>query len=171
MRAALVGALLLTAVATPTIAQPMRQPPAAPPLSSLPEGRLQLFAGNARAANFLALDQIDRKQGKIDLWFLNVPPEPYALNGGVRVAETLIHGALDCGKRTYGQISSEGFDTEGKRVVWLPSEPAAPLEANTTQDFIAKVLCDGAVLPPTNTVVGHKAAIEMTKRVLAKPAS
>ena len=152
---------------------PRDSPPATPPIPPLPEGRLLLFAGNGFGANFLALDQTSKSGSEVDAWVFTVPAQPYNLMGhnpDRRVAQYLRHLTFDCARRgTYVELSEDAFNEAGQRVVWLPAESPQPIEPRSTEDFLAKVMCDGQNPPDSNIVIGHSAAVRVAHLILSPP--
>jgi hypothetical protein len=136
----------------------------APP--PLPEGRLQLFAGNNLGANFLVMDEIKPTGDGYDFWFYQANAKPVVIGPGKSVVQSLEHGRVHCQDRTYTRLFVAGYSREGTALVTLPPASAEHIVGNATQDFAARVLCDRVELPATNTVVGYRRALEVTQQMI-----
>jgi len=131
-----------------------------------------LFSGNSHGASFLDLERTSTSGSKVDAWIFQVPAEPYSLPDDPpdqKVAQLVIHLGLDCAKRdTFSDLGSDGFTDAGKRVVWLPSFPPQVLEKSSMQDFVARMVCDGEKPPTPQPVIGHAAAVQVTRQIFAR---
>ena len=136
---------------------------------SLPTGRLQLVSGNATGAFFIDLDRVERKGDVVTYWTYGayVPGNP--IGDDVVVQDTALQ-VIDCAERTIHTLGVSAFNEQGKFVVGLPADEVEPIEANSAHDFQARVLCDGAVLPPSNTLLGHAAALAVARAMLGPKA-
>jgi hypothetical protein len=135
------------------------------------------LAMNGRAMNFIALDQNSKAGSTADAWVLRVFLPPIVLSAPhdkVRVesAQSFIHWRLDCAHRTARRMSDDAFDADGR---WLLGssipEPEAPIEANSTQDFLAKFMCDGSKPPQPVIVTGHAAALQLARQARGQGAT
>lgn len=136
---------------------------------SLPNGRLQLVSGSRGAAFFIDLDRVERDGDTVTFWTYGayVPGNP--IGKDVVVQDTALQ-VINCARRTIQTLGVSAFDESGKFVVGLPADEVEPIKANSAHDFQARVLCDGAVLPPTNTLQGHAAALAVARAMLGRPA-
>jgi hypothetical protein len=141
---------------------------AAPPLTPLPNGRLLLFSGNNSGASFIALDQTSKSGKLADVWTLSVAQVPNCLAGKGRpdgcVTEFTSRYAVDCSRlQSITLVSSEGFNSAGKRIVWLPRQPSKAVEASSLEDHVIAVMCLGVGPPPGRgtVVVGNDAAVRV----------
>jgi hypothetical protein len=135
---------------------------------------------NGRAANFVALDQSSKKDATVDAWVFRVFVPPVVLGDShdktrLESAQSFIHWRVDCTHRTARRVSDDAFDAEGH---WLLSvtvperpEPDAPIEADSTQDYLAKFMCEGVSPPQAIIVTGHVAALELARRALGQAAT
>lgn len=146
--------------------------PPTPPVYQLPTGRLMLFSGNAHGASFLDLERTSKTGSKVDAWIFQVLAEPYNLSGNdpnQRVAQIVFHLALDCAKRdTFAELGQDGFNAAGQRVVWLPASPPESLEPSSMQEFVVRMMCDGEKPPTPTPVIGHEAAVQVTRQIFAQ---
>lgn len=130
-----------------------------------------LFSGNRVGASFLDLERTSKSGSKVDVWIFQVLAEPSGVPGSEpseRTAQIVMHMALDCARRTtFTDLGSDGFNTSDQRVVWLPASPPQPLERSSLQDFVARMMCDGEKPPTPTPVIGHKAAIQVTRQIFA----
>ena len=90
--------------------------------------------------------------------------KPYSLTKSRTAQNTIVqlmdHVTLDCAKRdAFILLSDSAFNSDGQRVVWLPRHDPEPIDPGSMQDHLAQVVCDHHPLPPSNTVIGHEAAI------------
>jgi hypothetical protein len=101
-----------------------------------------------------------------------VPAEPSGLPGSdptQRTTQSVTHLNLDCAKRDiFVQLGSDGFNAAGQRVVWLPGSPPEPLEPGSMQEFVVRMMCDGEKPPTPTPVIGHEAALQVTKQIFAR---
>ncbi|HEX5262493.1 MAG TPA: surface-adhesin E family protein, partial [Phenylobacterium sp.] len=116
-----------------------------------------------------------KKEGIIDAWVFRIFVPPVQLSGEkgkapIESVQSLIHWQIDCSHRTHRRVSSDAYDAQGH---WLLAttvpehpEPFAPIEQNSTQDFLARVTCDGAMPPGAVIVTGHAAALALGRRAL-----
>ncbi len=125
--------------------------------ASLPEGRLTLFAGNNQAANFIIEDSIRREGDQVKVATFRVYADEIPVTGG-SIAYDTTRMVIDCSARTVSQVAVDAFLASGRRVTGLGPEPAMPIRANETWDFVARVVCDGVRFGPEATVVGYQAA-------------
>jgi hypothetical protein len=166
------AARLICAVAMLTAGPAFSQPPTAP-VAPLPEGRLLLVGGNSAAANFVALDQSTKGGPTADEWQFRVFAKPVELSrpgdANRKVStQSLAHLKVDCAKRTFVQLSLDAFDESGRWVLGMEAERARAIEANSTQDFLAKVMCDGVQPPQVVVVTGHAAAVKLARQILGQ---
>jgi hypothetical protein len=146
-------------------------PHAEPPLPALPSGSLQLFSGNQEAANFIVLDQTKQIGTVVDAWLFSVPYEPYSFRKDRTRKNTIVqvmdHLTFDCAKRDFFVLLSDSaFNADGERLVWLPRDDPKPITPRSRVYFLAQVVCDHHPLPPSNTVIGHEAAIIAAHRAV-----
>lgn len=132
----------------------------------LPEGELQLVAGNNRGANFLILDGIARTGDSVEFWFYNASVTPTVMPSGESVVHMLEHDRIDCRRRTVTRLFSGGYGSGGNLLVSLPQDSPRAIAPDAAHGFFARVLCDGVKLPEQNKVTGYRAAMEKTKRML-----
>lgn len=137
---------------------------------SLPNGRLQLVSGSQGGAFFIDLDRVERKGDTVTFWTYGAYVPGNRIGNDVVVQDTALQ-VIDCAKRTIHTQGVSGFNEAGRFVVGLPASEVEPIEARSAHDFQARVLCDGAVLPPTNTLQGHAAALAVARAMLGAKAA
>lgn len=144
---ALTGVALAAGVFAPAQAQ----------TPQLPGGDYTLFAGTARAANFIVENSISRSGDRVRVTnyrvYVEEIPSP---NGPIDQETTDLE--IDCTHRTQKTLGYSAFGPTGDRVVSFPAEPEQAIEANQTWDFVARIVCDGVRMPPDATVSGAAAA-------------
>jgi hypothetical protein len=141
---------------------------AAPP-PPLPTGKLTGVAMGASGATFLIPDKVSRTGDVVDVWVYRVF-EPGFKVGEATVVQGLANWKFDCAARSQADIYSAGFDASDKFIVDLPPFPAKPLERESAQEFVGKVVCDGVQMPAQNTLVGYKAAAMMARGLIQSAA-
>jgi hypothetical protein len=138
----------------------------------LPDGRLMGLSGNEHGASFVALDQSSKQGPLADAWAMRVFAKPVVLSGPQDKNQTIVtqsfaHWHLDCGRRTSEKLSEDGFDVSGKWLIGLVPRghigPPERIEPNSTEDFLAKFLCEGRQPPQVSIVKGHAAAVELAR--------
>lgn len=112
----------------------------------------------------MVLDQTKLTGSSVDAWIFQVPSEPYSFAKDRTPQNTIVqvmnHLTFDCAKRdVFVLLSNSAFNADGKRVIWLPRDEPKPITPGSTEDLLAQVVCDHHPLPPSNTVIGHNAAI------------
>jgi hypothetical protein len=128
---------------------------------------MTLYAGNSHGANFLIDDTIVRSGAQVRVSNFRVYAEPIeAPNGPVTMDVQAL--TLDCDARRITVESIDTFKASGEHAFHMPAEPAEAIEANTTWDFAARVLCDGVELPPTQKRTGWQAAREVALFMIAR---
>ena len=137
---------------------------------SLPTGRLQLVSGTAEAAFFIDLDRVERTGDVVTYWTYAAYVPGTQIGKRVVVQDTALQ-VIDCARRTIHTLGVSSYDEGGRFVVGLPADEVEPIAARSAHDFQARVLCDGAVLPPTNTLQGHAAALAVARAMLGAKAS
>ena len=157
LRAAVIAASLGMAIAIPANAQSV----------GLPGGDLTLFAGNSRGANFLVDGSIRRSGDVVFVWNYRVYAEEVPSPEGP-VDQDITELEIDCAARTQKQVAVHAFGPSGDHKFSMPAEAATPIVANSTWDFVARVVCDGVQLPPSATVSGAPAARALAHERLAQ---
>ena len=127
----------------------------------------------ASAANFVALDQSTKGGPVADVWQFRVFARPVELSKpGAAVhkvsIQSLAHLKIDCAKRTFVQLSLDAFDEADRWVLGMEPERARAIETDSTQDFLARVMCDGVQPPQVVVVTGHTAALRLARQVLGQ---
>lgn len=123
----------------------------------LPDGGYTLFAGTARAANFIVENSVTRSGERVRVTnyrvYVEAIPSP---NGPIDQETTDLE--IDCSRRTQKVLGFSAFGPTGVWVASFPAETEQEIEANETWDFVARIVCDGVRLPPDATVQGPAAA-------------
>jgi hypothetical protein len=123
----------------------------------LPDGGYTLFAGTARAANFIVENSKNRSGDRVRVTnyrvYMEAIPSP---NGPIDQETTELE--IDCARRTQKVLGYSAFGPTGAWVASFPAEAEREIEANDTWDFVARIVCDGVRLPPDATVQGAAAA-------------
>lgn len=132
---------------------------------SLPDGRLQLVSGSKGGAFFIDLDRVERDGDTVTFWTYGAYVPGNRIGKDLVVQDTALQ-VINCAERTIHTLGVSAFDEQGKFVVGLPADEVEPIKTNSAHDFQARVLCDGAVLPPTNTLQGHAAALAVARAML-----
>lgn len=149
-----------------TIADPSAPPPAIAQLR-LPDGPLLGVSGNDDQATFLEIDQTSRHNDMVEVTLFQVFIHGIRMNDRV-AAQMVVRERFDCNKRTEVLLGGQAFDAAGNLVLWLPEFPPDPIRPGATEDHVAKVVCDGVRLPPTNVVTGHAAAVRMAHEMIPR---
>jgi hypothetical protein len=154
--AAALGALTLAAI----LAGPVRA-------QALPEGAVTLYAGNDTGANFLIDDTIVREGARVRFSNLRVFANLIDVPGGP-IAMDVSTLVIDCVARTMTVSGMDTFKASGDPVVHFPGEPTEAIEADSSWDFAARVLCDGVEMPPQQTRSGWRDARAIALSMLGR---
>ncbi len=132
-----------------------------------PAGVVTLYAGTSGAANFMIDDTVARSGAVVRFSNFRIYAQPIEVpNGPVDMdVETVV---LNCETRTVSVEGIELFKATGEYITRRPGDPVGPIEARTTWDFAARVLCDGVQLPPTQKRTGWRAAREVALIMMAR---
>jgi hypothetical protein len=134
---------------------------------ALPDGKLLGVAVGRTGATFIDLDHSVVKDGVATVRTYMVFDPPLAVKGK-EVVQQVGERVIDCAHRTYSEHRSYAFDEAGEEVIWTSGNSVEPIPANNANDFIARVMCDGAKLPPQNYVKGHAAALAFGRAAIRR---
>jgi len=127
-----------------------------------------MVGGNSQAVNYIALDTSTTKGSTADVWVFRVFAKPVGGDfGGRSPVESFRHISIDCARRSFVELSDDAYDAQDHWVLGTGREPSSRIEASSTQDFLARVMCDGESPPDRVIVRGVAEARDMTRKLLA----
>ena len=160
---------LAVAIAGAAAAEPTKDdmPAPSPAIAQLklPDGPLLGVSGNERHANFIETDQTSRHNDLVEVTIFIVYTPGLPMRGHL-ASQMVRRERYDCAKRTQTELGAQAFDDAGRLVMWLPAYPPENIREGAAEDYVAKVVCDGVSLPPTNTVIGHAAAMRVAHEMV-----